>query len=151
MRKSDGFSLIELLIVVAIILTISAIAIPRLMQARQAANEASAASTVRSITTAQIAYQISYTTYAPSVNVLGPGVPLGATHAGLVPSYLADAPHQHSGYAFDTTGDDDAFVVNGVPITPGKSGIRSFCSNTPGVVYYSPTETGCDPATSSPI
>ena len=62
MRKPDGFSLIELLIVVAIILIIAAIAIPNLLRARIAANEASAVSSMRTIVSAEATYQLAYPT-----------------------------------------------------------------------------------------
>src|SRR5512142_2132944 len=97
MRRRRGFSLIELLIVVAIILVIAAIAIPSLMSGRRAANEASAVSSVRTLTTAQITYKISYLSYAATIDNLGPapGVP-DMNRASLIPASLATPPHQHS-------------------------------------------------------
>ena len=75
MRKADGFSLIELLIVVAIILIIAAIAIPNLLRARIAANEASAVSSIRTIVSAEATYQLAYPTvgFAATLAQLGPG------------------------------------------------------------------------------
>ena len=73
MRKQRGFSLIELLIVVAIILIIAAIAIPNLLRARMAANEASAVSSIRTINTAEVTYNSTYPTvgFAPALVNLG--------------------------------------------------------------------------------
>src|SRR6266849_1622419 len=74
MKNERGFSLIELLIVVAIILIIAAIAIPNLLRSRMAANQAAAASSIRTLNTAQVAFSTTYPQvgYAASLTVLGP-------------------------------------------------------------------------------
>src|SRR5579864_2591337 len=92
MRKQLGFSLIELLIVVAIILIIAAIAIPNLLRARMAANESSAVASVRTITTGEITYQSTYPTVGYAAALVNLGGPLGA----------ACIPSQNTGCLIDS-------------------------------------------------
>ncbi len=132
-QETAGFSLIELLIVVAIVLLLASIAIPNFLRARISANEASAMSTIRSICTAQISYKI----FNPDIGYAATLTTLGPSGAGLLDSQVGASPFQHNGYQYASTGDHDAFQVSSVPLQLGVSGNRSFCSNTPAAIYYS--------------
>jgi type IV pilus assembly protein PilA len=138
--KQRGFSLIELLIVVAIILVISAIAIPNLMRAKISANEASAVSSIRAINTAQVTYSATYPEfgYADDLAKLGApnNGPVNPNNAGILDWVLgcASQPCPKSGYNFtivNATGSPVivTYDVTGVPQVIGSTGIRGFCSD----------------------
>lgn len=146
-----GFSLIELLIVVAIILIIAAIAIPQLLQSKIAANEASAVSSLRTITNMTVTYNETYSNgYAPDLPTLGgpaTGTP-SCNQAQMLDTVLSSAPFQKSGYQFAYTGTQgtvtspagcsnpgfNGFLVTATPLSESVTGIRSFCSSEPGEI-----------------
>jgi prepilin-type N-terminal cleavage/methylation domain-containing protein len=155
-KNSRGFSLIELLIVVAIILIIAAIAIPNLLRSRIAANQASAVGSLRTINTAQITYASTYNTgYSPDLVSLGPGTGTTPTpsEAGLIDSVLAGGVK--SGYSFVyspgsvVAGRIDTYTLNANPTTPGTTGTNYYFTDQSGVIRQN--STGTASATDSPI
>jgi type IV pilus assembly protein PilA len=164
-RPNRGFSLIELLIVVAIILIIAALAIPNFLRAKISANQASAASTVRTINTAAVAYSTAWSDgYPPTLVSLGTtAAAASCAGAELVDNTIASAPSQKSGYTFSYTPVGAAVANPPAGCAPGYSqylitampnsvltGTQSLCMDETFVLHYSstgaaiPSEAACE-------
>jgi prepilin-type N-terminal cleavage/methylation domain-containing protein len=164
--KTDprGFSLIELLIVVAVILVIAAIAIPNLMRSRVAANQASAVGSLHVFNTAEATYSSTYGGYSPTLGYLGPpegGGGVVASAAGLIDSILSGGSpgateSSKSGYTFtyspgvtDPSGRIYSYSITANPITVGKTGNNYYYTDQVGVIRQNTTaEAG---STDSPL
>ena len=146
MQKALGFSLIELLIVVAIILIIAAIAIPNFLRARISANESSAGASVRVISNAQVAYGSAYPTVGYAANLASLGgtgtCVASSTTACMVDSVITTG--SKSGYTLFTAGlssggsSNTEFVSSSAPASYNTTGIRNFCITTDGVMRINP-------------
>jgi prepilin-type N-terminal cleavage/methylation domain-containing protein len=157
MWKDEGFSLIELLIVVAIILIIAAIAIPSLIGAKIAADDGSAVGSLRTINTAQIAYASAYPTvgFASTIAALGPVAASGcitpnSANACLIDwvvSHATTAATAKSGYYFAmgvvaANGANVGYTAGAAPASFNRTGVRGFCSNEDGILRYTPSLNG---------
>jgi type IV pilus assembly protein PilA len=138
MRKHrKGFTLVELMIVLAIIAIVAAFAIPNLMKSRMSANEAAAIGTLRALTSAQATYMNRYNVYGS----------LSDLHTeGLIDASVAGG--QKSGYFVGEidTGSDYAYVFGTLPVDEGRSGAKEFLTNQTGTIF----EANLDSATLKP-
>jgi type IV pilus assembly protein PilA len=147
MRKPrNGFSLIELLLVVAIILIVAAMTVPNLLRSKIAANESSAVGSVRTIHTAEMTYQSTWGTgFAVTLaNLGGPTPCLVGTGAAacILDPVLSNAPFTKSGYVFNATGTVllnnvlNGYELNATPVLVQTTGVRAFCADQTGLIQF---------------
>jgi type IV pilus assembly protein PilA len=143
-RRRRGFSLIELLIVIAIILIIITIALPKFSSAQRYAKETSALGAIRTIHTMQVQYYSQYGKYATSLTELGPPASgaEGPAAANLIDSTLSSG--EKGGYKFTLSANSGGYIINAAPVAFGVSGSRTFYSDQSMVVRQN---FGQEPAT----
>jgi len=159
MKKQKGFSLIELLIVVAIILIIAAIAVPNLLRSRMAANESSAAGSERTLATSNVTYSTTYGLgFAGSLGALGPSTSASSAAADLIDATLSGATVStapKSGYFFTytapnatptSTSQNNSFSILARPAST-STGTSSFCVDQSNVVKKDPAGSSAGPGT----
>jgi len=144
--RERGFSLIELLIVIAIILIILSIALPQMSKSRMNAQEMAAIASLKTINTVQTQYMSQFGQFATSLAQLGPPATAGAAEgpqaAGLIPGSLASG--STGGYNYTITGSGTAYAVSAVPKAFGSTGRRTFYTDQTGIIRQNWTQ---DPAT----
>ena len=141
-----GFSLIELLIVIAIILIILSIALPQMSKSRMHAQEMAAIAEIGTIQKAQVQYYSQFGQYATTLSQLGPPTSSGAAEgpqaAGLIPASLANG--SGSGFNFTLTQSPTGYALTAIPKAFGSTGRRTFYSDQTGIIREN---WGQDPAT----
>ena len=156
-KQQKGFSIIELLIVVTIILIIAAIAIPNLVKNKIQANETAAVETMRTLNESVLLYSNSYAGFPHSLAEMGPasgGTAATSAGADLIDSTLATGVK--SGYKFvyaavaiDPSGNVQSYTITATPVVAGSTGQRSFFTDQSGTIRN--TSSGTADAASAPI
>jgi type IV pilus assembly protein PilA len=144
-NQKKGFSLIELLIVVAIILIIAAIAIPNLLRAKIAANQSAAVGTLRTINSAEETYSSTYSDgFTKNLDVLGGPAGSGTcTNAGLIDEVLSTAPYNKGGYVYTYANNTIPQLTTGIPAACGVSGFTGFSVSAGPVTLSTGTAAYC--------
>jgi prepilin-type N-terminal cleavage/methylation domain-containing protein len=145
-RRRRGFSLIELLIVIAIILIIITVAVPKFQKAQVFARDMGAQKAIQTIHQMEVQYQSQYGRYANSLAELGPPASGAATPAAadLIDATLAGGVK--AGYKYTLTGGNGGYVITAVPESFGSSGSRTWYSDQTMTIHYNP---GPEPATAN--
>jgi prepilin-type N-terminal cleavage/methylation domain-containing protein len=146
--RQRGFSLIELLIVIAIILIILTVALPQMNKAKMHAQEMAAVAALGTINKVEIQYQSEFGNYATNLSQLGPptgsGTAEGPAASGLIPAGLAAG--SSNGYNFTLTQSAGGYGVTAVPKIYGSTGRRTFYTDQTGIVREN---LGQEPATAT--
>lgn len=145
-NRRRGFSLIEMLIVVSIILIIITFAVPKFLKATMGARELGAIKAIQTIHQGEVQYQSQYSRYANTLQELGPPAsgPATPSAADLIGNDLSNG--EKNGYKFTLTGSGGGYVITAVPITYGSSGSRTFYSDQTMVIHQN---FSAEPATAS--
>jgi type IV pilus assembly protein PilA len=152
-KRQQGFSLIELLIVVAIILVIAAIAIPNFLHSKMAANQASAVGSMRSLNTALVSYNTTYGIFPAVLTNLGPiasgGTP-SSTSADLIDAVLAAGIKSGYTFVYSAGASDESYSLTATPVAAATSGQNMYFTDQSGVIRVDTSGAGAT-AGSTPI
>lgn len=141
-----GFSLVELLVVIAVILIIAAIAIPNFMRSRMRANEGAAAANIRNIITSEVVYSTTYQIgFSPSLAALGgSGATVDQNNSELIDSVLSSGAKSGYSYSYkvvlkDSAGHVQEYSINADPLNVGQTGVVHFYADQTGVIRRNET------------